>query len=304
MKLFGHHRAAERCDLRNFGAASALRGAEISPHMKEKLAEPRHPVGDHSTMETLSSGPEPRPAQPVLSVQRLSKRFGALAALNDLSFDVEKGEIFGIAGPNGAGKSTLLNVCTGALAPTSGGIFLDGERVDGLKPYRLCHRGLARTFQVPRLFETMTVHENVATGAMFGEGGDGRTMKQLVGDILALTGLLPSSDMPIASANLLTRKMTMLAAALATRPKLIFMDEPLAGFLSEEIDHFVELIAKLHGTLRIDFIVIEHKVRALTRLCDRIMIMHYGSSICIDVPEKALRDKQVIEVYLGAEYFA
>ena len=102
-------------------------------------------------------------------------------------------------------------------------------------------------------------------------------MKQLVGDILELTGLLPSSDMPIASANLLTRKMTMLAAALATRPKLIFMDEPLAGLVSEEIDHFVELIAKLHGTLKIDFIVIEHKVRALTRLCDRIMIMHYGS---------------------------
>jgi branched-chain amino acid transport system ATP-binding protein len=98
--------------------------------------------------------------------------------------------------------------------------------------------------------------------------------------------------------------MTMLAAALATRPKLIFMDEPLAGLVSEEIDHLVELIAKLHGTLKIDFIVIEHKVRALTRLCDRIMIMHYGSSICLDTPQKALRDKQVIEVYLGAEYFA
>lgn len=110
--------------------------------------------------------------------------------------------------------------------------------------------------------------------------------------------------MPIASANLLTRKMTMLAAALATRPKLIFMDEPLAGLVSEEIDHLVELIAKLHDTLKIDFIVIEHKVRALTRLCDRIMIMHYGSSICLDTPQKALRDKQVIEVYLGAEYFA
>jgi ABC-type branched-subunit amino acid transport system ATPase component len=142
---------------------------------------------------------------------------------------------------------------------------------------------------------------------MFGVGstsGDGRTMKQLAGDILALTGLLPSSDMPIASANLLTRKMTMLAAALATRPKLIFMDEPLAGLVSEEIDHFVELIAKLHDTSKIDFIVIEHKVRALTRLCDRIMIMHYGSSICLDTPQKALRDKQVIEVYLGAEYVA
>jgi branched-chain amino acid transport system ATP-binding protein len=259
-------------------------------------------------METLSSSPDPSPArQAVLSVQKLSKRFGALAALNDLSFDVEKGEIFGIAGPNGAGKTTLLNVCTGALAPTSGRIFLDGEHVDGLEPYRLCHKGLARTFQIPRLFNSMTVYDNVATGAIFGIGNkprDGRTMKQLVGDILGLTDLLPSSDIPIASADLLTRKMTMLAAALATRPKLIFMDEPLAGLTSEEIDYFVELIAKLHDTLKIDLIVIEHKVRALTRLCDRIMIMHYGSRICLDTPQRALRDRHVIDVYLGAEYFA
>lgn len=268
----------------------------------------RHEEFGRSTMETLSSGTGSGPArQAVLSVQKLSKKFGALAALNDLSFDVEKGEIFGIAGPNGAGKTTLLNVCTGALAPTSGRIFLDGEQVDGLEPYRLCHKGLARTFQIPRLFNSMTVHDNVATGAIFGLGnkpGDGRTMKQVVGDILELTDLLPSSDRPIASADLLTRKMTMLAAALATRPKLIFMDEPLAGLTSEEIDYFVELIAKLHDTLKIDFIVIEHKVRALTRLCDRIMIMHYGSRICLDTPQKALRDRQVIDVYLGAEYFA
>jgi branched-chain amino acid transport system ATP-binding protein len=259
-------------------------------------------------METLSSGAEPYPErQAVLSVQKLSKRFGALAALNDLSFDVEKGEIFGIAGPNGAGKTTLLNVCTGTLAPTSGRILLDGEQVEGLEPYRLCHRGLARTFQIPRLFISMTVYDNVATGAIFGLGnkpGDGRTAKQVVGDILEVTDLLPSSDIPIASADLLTRKMTMLAAALATRPKLVFMDEPLAGLTSEEIDRFVELIARLHDTLKIDFIVIEHKVRALTELCDRIMIMHYGSRICLDTPQRALRDKQVIDVYLGAEYFA
>jgi branched-chain amino acid transport system ATP-binding protein len=258
-------------------------------------------------MQALSSDSLPSPTrQVILAVERLSKRFGALSALNDLSFEVERGEIFGIAGPNGAGKTTLLNVCTGALTPTSGRIFLDGERVDGLKPYRLCHKGLARTFQIPRLFDSMTVYDNVATGAMFGVGNrsPGRTMKQLVGDVLELTDLQSSSDVPIASANLLTRKMTMLAAALATRPKLIFMDEPLAGLISEEIDHFVKLIAKLHGALDIDFIVIEHKVRALTRLCDRIMIMHYGSRICLDTPQLALRDKQVIEVYLGAEYFA
>jgi branched-chain amino acid transport system ATP-binding protein len=258
-------------------------------------------------METLSSGPESSPArQAVLSVQKLSKRFGALAALNDLSFDVEKGEIFGIAGPNGAGKSTLLNVCTGALAQTSGRIFLDGERVDGLKPYRLCHKGLVRTFQIPRLFESMTVHENVATGRCSAWEASQTTAgpRSSWWEISWHYRSAAIVDMPIASANLLTRKMTMLAAA-RPRPKLIFMDEPLAGVdLSDAIDHLVELITKLHDTLKIDFIVIEHKVRALTRLCDRIMIMHYGSSICLDTPQKALRDKQVIEVYLGAEYFA
>src|SRR5262245_47997409 len=122
-------------------------------------------------MEVRSSGPEPSPArQAALAVQGLRKTFGAVTALNDLSFEVDKGEIFGIAGPNGAGKTTLLNVCTGVLAPTSGRIYLEGERVDGLEPYRLCHKGLARTFQIPRLFDSMTVYDNVATGAMFGEG--------------------------------------------------------------------------------------------------------------------------------------
>src|SRR4029077_4523533 len=127
---------------------------------------------------------------------------------------------------------------------TSGRIFLDGERVDGLEPYRLCHKGLARTFQIPRLFNSMTVYDNIATGAIFGLGPrDGRTMKQLVGDILGLTDLLPSSGMPIASADLLTRKMTMLAAPPPPPPPLVFRDEPLAGLTSEEIDRFVELIA-------------------------------------------------------------
>ena len=244
---------------------------------------------------------------PLLAVRNLTKRFAALVALDDLSFEVRRAEIFGIAGPNGAGKTTLLNVCTGTLAPTSGQVLLDGERVEGQPPHRLCHKGLARTFQIPRLFASMSIYENVATGAMFGIGSkptDGRSRSDLVDEALEVTGLRSRADMPAANADLLARKMTMLAAALVTRPKVVFMDEPLAGLTPEEIDRFVALIASLHERLNITFLVIEHKVRALAQLCDRIMIMHHGSRICLDTPERALRDPQVIEVYLGAEYFA
>jgi branched-chain amino acid transport system ATP-binding protein len=227
--------------------------------------------------------------------------------LAHVSLNVARGSVHLIVGPNGAGKTTLLNVCTGVLAPTSGQVLLDGERVEGQPPHRLCHKGLARTFQIPRLFASMSIYENVATGAMFGIGAKpagGRSRSELVAEALEVTGLGSRADMPAANADLLSRKMTMLAAALVTRPKVIFMDEPLAGLTPEEIDRFVALIASLHERLSITFMVIEHKVRALARLCDRIMILHHGRRICLDTPERAFHDPQVIEVYLGAEYFA
>lgn len=246
-------------------------------------------------------------ASVILSVQNVTKTFGTLAAVANLSFDVERGEIFGIAGPNGAGKSTLLNVCTGMLPLDSGEIFFDGDRVDGYRPHRLCHSGLARTFQIPKIFTSMSIHDNVATGAMFGIGRqrqDGRAKKELVEDILDMTGLAPKRDMQAGKVDLLTRKMTMLAAALATRPKLVFMDEPLAGLTSDEIDHMVDLILRLKQKLNITIMLIEHKVRALSELSDRIMITHQGQRICLDVPAKVLRDELVVEVYLGSEFFA
>jgi len=256
--------------------------------------------------------PTPSPTQMgsasvILSVQNVTKTFGTLAAVANMSFDVERGEIFGIAGPNGAGKSTLLNVCTGMLPLDSGEIFFNGDRVDGYSPHRLCHSGLARTFQIPQIFTSMSIHDNVDTGAMFGIGSqspDGRAKKELVEDILDMTGLAPKRDVQAGKVDLLTRKMTMLAAALATRPKLVFMDEPLAGLTSDEIDQMVELILRLKQRLNITIMLIEHKVRALSELSDRIMIAHQGQRICLDVPEKVLRDELVVEVYLGSEFFA
>jgi len=239
----------------------------------------------------------------VLSLRAVVKKFGALVALNDLSFDVLPGEIFGVAGPNGAGKSTLLNVCTGVLSPDAGEIVFAGEPMQGRPPHRFCRKGIARTFQIPQIFVSMSVFDNVATGAMFGLAGkpaEDRPVKEHVDAILEMTGLAPKREMPARHADLLTRKMTMLAAALATSPTLVFMDEPLAGFTTQETDRFSALISRIHQDLAITFVVVEHKIRALTKLADRIMILHQGARICLDTPQNVLRDKRVIDVYLGS----
>jgi len=244
---------------------------------------------------------------PLLSVQGVSRSFGALVALHDLWFDINAGEIFGIAGPNGAGKSTLLNVCTGTLKPSSGKIFFHNERIDGWPPHRLCHKALARTFQIPQIFGSLSVSENVAVGTRFGLGPksiEGRTKKEFHDEILTECGLNAKRDMMASKVDLLTRKMTMLAAALATKPELVFMDEPLAGFTSDEIDQMVELILHLRKRLEITLIIIEHKVRALTYISDRIMILHHGQLICLDDPSNVMRDPQVVEIYLGTESIA
>jgi branched-chain amino acid transport system ATP-binding protein len=229
---------------------------------------------------------------PLLSVQGATRSFGALVALDNLWFDINAGEIFGTAGPNGAGKSTLLNVCTGTLKLNAGKIFFDNERIDGWSPHRLCHKALARTFQIPQIFGSLSIAENVAVGTDFGLGRkstDGRTKKEFRDEILTECGLNSKRDM---------------MAALATKPKLVFMDEPLAGFTSAEIDQMAALILHLRKTLDITFMIIEHKVRALTHISDRIMIMHHGQCICLDTPLNVMRDPKVIEIYLGSESVA
>lgn len=243
----------------------------------------------------------------ILSLQEVVKRFGQLIALNNLSFEVLDGEIFGIAGPNGAGKSTLLNVVTGLIAPNRGTIEFAGEAIGGQPPHRICHHGIARTFQIPQVFSSMSIRDNVSIGATFGlacKPDGGLSEVQQVDEILSLTGLTSKQDVPAGKIDLLSRKMTMLSAALATRPKLVFMDEPLAGFTRKEIARFADLILALHRDLRITFVLVEHKIRALTRLSDRIMIVHQGRRIALDQPEAVLSDPQVIEVYLGTEFRA
>lgn len=248
----------------------------------------------------------PAAAAPIMTLAGVSKRFGTLKALNDLSFDIQGGEILGIAGPNGAGKSTLLNVCTGVLKPSSGMLSFGGQPVAGLAAHRYCGLGIARTFQIPQIFSSMSVEDNVATGALFGptERLSSSAVKTQVDEALAITGLASQRLQPAGQADLLTRKRIMLAAALATEPKLVFLDEPLSGLNGEEVDIFVALFRRLHSALGLTLVVVEHKVRALADLSDRILILNAGALLCLDRPEAVLRDARVIDIYLGARNFA
>jgi branched-chain amino acid transport system ATP-binding protein len=258
--------------------------------------------------EPLHSGRAAAPvaAAPIMALKGVSKRFGNLKALDELSFDISGGEILGIAGPNGAGKSTLLNVCTGVLKPSSGMLSFKGQAVAGLAAHRYCGLGIARTFQIPQIFSSMSVEDNVATGALFGpnERLASAAVKARVDEALAITGLAGQRHQPAGQADLLTRKRIMLAAALATEPKLVFLDEPLSGLNGEEVDIFVALFRRLHSALGLTLVVVEHKVRALADLSDRILILNAGALLCLDRPEAVLRDRRVIDIYLGARNFA
>jgi branched-chain amino acid transport system ATP-binding protein len=260
---------------------------------------------ERNTMKAGGAVAQRAQAPPIMSLDHVSRHFGALKALDDLTFDIGEGEILGIAGPNGAGKTTLLNVCTGVMPASAGKLTFEGEALAGLPAHRCCHLGLARTFQIPQIFSSMSVEENVATGAMFGaRASSADALAARVSDVLTITGLIGQRHEPASRADLLTRKRIMLAAALATNPKLIFLDEPLAGLNAEEVDIFVGLFRRLHAALKLTLVVVEHKVRALASLSDRILILNAGSLLCLDRPEAVLRDARVIEIYLGARNFA
>lgn len=248
----------------------------------------------------------PAAAECILAVEHVSRRFGSLLALNDLSFEIARGEILGIAGPNGAGKSTLLNVCTGVVPPSSGRVVFEGETVSGLPAHRFCRIGIARTFQIPQIFSSMTVEENVLTGAMFGNAKhmDDQRIRACLDDVLEITGLARQRHQSASLADLITRKRIMIAAALATGPRLLFLDEPLAGLNAEEVEIFVGLFRHLHAELGLTLVVVEHKVRALAALSRRILILNAGALLCLDTPDAVLREPRVIDIYLGSRNLA
>ena len=226
-------------------------------------------------------------------------RFGELTAVKNLSFEVREGEVFGIAGPNGAGKTTLFNLISGTYNG-SGEIIFARQNIHGLRPHQVCRQGIARSFQIPSVFSTMTVYDNVKVGAYFGNGEQEK--RKIIRDILHFVGLTGKENLVANKLCLFDKKLTMLAAALATKPRVLLLDEPIGGLSPTEIRQSVSLFKRINTELKITLIVIEHLMRVLVEISHRLMILHNGERISIAPPDEVVKDKKVIEVYLGEDY--
>lgn len=239
----------------------------------------------------------------ILETRQLTKRFGELAAVKDLSFQVEEGQIFGIAGPNGAGKTTLFNVISGVYTGT-GGILFQGRPIHGRRPHQICRMGLTRTFQTPAVFSSLTVYQNVLVGAHFGDPGSSgfATEDDNIRDVIQMVGLTGKEDVTATHLSLFDKKMTMLGAALATRPRLLMLDEPIGGLSPIEIERSVETFTRIRQELGVTLVVIEHLMKFLMSFSDTMMILHNGENICIGTPAEVACHRQVVDVYLGADY--
>ena len=235
----------------------------------------------------------------ILETKKVCKSFGNLDALVDVDLSIEEGMMFGIAGPNGAGKSTLFNVVAGVYPPSAGQIIFDGEDITRLKTHQICRRGLARTFQIPKTFPSLSVHDNVRVGAIFGGHGSTRASKRRIEETLEFLGLSDHRHDKASNLDLYTTKLVMLAVAMATECKLLMLDEPLAGLSMVEINDFLELVGKINKDRRITVIIIEHLLDHLIDVSQWMLILHNGSAIYTGDPSGVRQDKKVVEVYLG-----
>ncbi len=243
------------------------------------------------------TGRESVPGVSILRAEHLGMSFNGVEVLKELSFEVEAGEIFGIAGPNGAGKTTLFNVISGYYTG-SGTIFFKTKDISIAKPHRICHLGMARTLQVPNVFTTLNIYDNVRFGAHFGKVGP-KDEKKLIETSLKFVGIADRKNDLADNLGLFYKKLTMIAAALATQPSLLLLDEPVGGLSPVEINPLIDLIKRINKELGITVIIIEHLMKVLKALSDRMMIIHYGKTICIGTPDQVMADEKVKAVYLG-----
>jgi len=235
---------------------------------------------------------------PVLSATGVNKYFGGLAAVHDLTFDVQPGEILGLMGPNGAGKTTLLNIIAGEYKPDSGKIKFKGKDIAGLPPHTTCHLGIARTFQIPQPFTTLTALQNIAVAARYGRGLDRATAESEAIQILDLVNLSDKKDTLAKELLVLSLKRLELARALATKPVLLLLDEVAAGLTDVEIPELLDILKKVHD-MGITFILIEHVMKVMMGAVDRIIVMEEGMKIAEGTPKEIMEDKKVIEAYFG-----
>ncbi len=241
----------------------------------------------------------------MLRVDSLVKDFGALRATNDVSFEVRRGEIVGLIGPNGAGKTTITNLVTGALPKTSGRVLLKGEDISGLKPFEIARKGLARTFQVVKPLQGMTVAENVLVGALFGRDRRKRDVASAAArteEILSQVGLEKKKDFPVGTITLPDLKRMEFARVLAMELEVVFLDEVMAGLNPVEVSEAGELVKRLRTEKNLTIVYIEHIMKAVMDMSDRIIVLHHGEKISEGTPKEVVNDQRVVEAYLGKRY--
>ena len=235
----------------------------------------------------------------LLELKDVNKFFGGLHVLSDISFNVNEGDIVGLIGPNGAGKTTIFNVITGIYRPNGGSIQFRGQDLIGLKPYRICRNGIVRTFQLVRIFPTMTVLENVLVGSIYGKGGEKKRARDEALACLEILDLLELKDTVSAHLTYSDRRLVEIARAIAAKPGLALLDEPLAGLNPTETEKIMGVIKDIRERHGISILWIEHKMDAIFNICDRIVVLDYGKKLAEGGPKEIATDKSVIEAYLG-----
>ncbi|MCP4969908.1 MAG: ABC transporter ATP-binding protein [Arcobacter sp.] len=249
----------------------------------------------------------------ILEVCNITKKFGGVTAIKDTSFSVKSKEIYGLIGPNGAGKTTMFNIITGNYEPTEGSIKFHGQRIDGIKPYKIVHRGIARTFQNIRLFKSMTVLDNVLIGFDYQATytyfeailrlpryfKEERRVRQRAFEIMKVLGIDEFSNELATSLSYGQQRKVEIARALAANPQLLLLDEPAAGMNPQETKELAELFFKIRDEFDITILLIEHDMKFVNHLCDRVMVLDYGKTIFEGHIEDAIQDEEVIKAYLG-----
>jgi branched-chain amino acid transport system ATP-binding protein len=238
----------------------------------------------------------------ILRLEKICKSFDGLRVLHDIDLSLGQKEIVGLIGPNGAGKSTLFNVITSFYKADRGDVFLHDRKITGLAPHKICHLGIARTFQLVKTFLKMTLFENAMVGSVYGRKQGGRGARKRAWEALNLVGLSEKKDMLTAHITLSDRRLLEVAMALASMPGIMLLDEPMAGLTPVEIMGLLKVIKRANEQRKVAFLWIEHKVDAVLDFCDRVVVLDYGLKIADGEPDEIVNNQRVIEAYLGESF--